>query len=82
MDLEELAMMLDSMDGDSVNEKEFNETAEKVKNCNFEDDQKLVLYGLYKQGTMGNINIDKPYMFDYVGTAKWYHIKNILLISL
>uniref|UniRef100_A0A670JVR8 ACB domain-containing protein n=1 Tax=Podarcis muralis TaxID=64176 RepID=A0A670JVR8_PODMU len=31
----------------------------------------LELYGLYKQSTMGNINIECPGMLDLKGKAKW-----------
>jgi len=29
------------------------------------------LYGLYKQGTAGDVNIDRPGMFDVIGRGKW-----------
>ena len=35
------------------------------------DEKKLKLYGLYKQATMGDINIEKPGMLDFKGKAKW-----------
>ena len=35
------------------------------------DDKKLKLYGLYKQATIGDINIEKPGMLDFRGKAKW-----------
>jgi acyl-CoA-binding protein len=31
----------------------------------------LRLYGLYKQGTIGNVNTSRPSQFDFVGRAKW-----------
>lgn len=34
------------------------------------DDQK-VLYGLYKQATIGDVNTTRPGMFDLTGKAKW-----------
>lgn len=33
--------------------------------------QKLALYGLYKQATIGNVNIENPGALDFVGSAKW-----------
>jgi acyl-CoA-binding protein len=35
------------------------------------DQVKLRFYGLYKQATIGNCNISKPYFWDMVGVAKW-----------
>ncbi|CAK6971102.1 acyl-CoA-binding protein-like [Scomber scombrus] len=29
------------------------------------------LYGLYKQATSGDVNIDRPGMFDIIGKGKW-----------
>ena len=35
------------------------------------DDELLKLYGLYKQATVGDVNTDRPGMFDFSGKAKW-----------
>jgi len=35
------------------------------------DDNKLALYSLYKQGTVGNNTTPKPGMLDFKGKAKW-----------
>jgi acyl-CoA-binding protein len=35
------------------------------------DDTLLKLYALYKQGTVGDINISEPGPFDFVGRAKY-----------
>ena len=35
------------------------------------DEVKLEIYGLYKQATVGNVNIERPGMFDPKGKAKW-----------
>lgn len=35
------------------------------------DKDKLELYGLYKQGTVGACNIPKPSVLDMIGAAKW-----------
>ena len=51
---------------------EFEMAIENVKKLkNITDLQKLSLYGLYKQATIGNININKPSFWDRVGLAKW-----------
>jgi hypothetical protein len=36
-----------------------------------DDTQRLQLYGLYKQSTIGDVNCDRPNVLDFVGTAKW-----------
>lgn len=33
--------------------------------------QKLALYGLFKQATIGDVNIENPGALDFVGSAKW-----------
>jgi hypothetical protein len=35
------------------------------------NDQKLVLYGLFKQATVGDVNTDRPGMLDFTGKSKW-----------
>jgi diazepam-binding inhibitor (GABA receptor modulating acyl-CoA-binding protein) len=35
------------------------------------DSELLELYGLYKQATVGDINIEKPYFFKFEELAKW-----------
>lgn len=35
------------------------------------DEQKLTIYGLYKQATVGDCNTPKPSMMDFVGKSKW-----------
>jgi diazepam-binding inhibitor (GABA receptor modulating acyl-CoA-binding protein) len=52
----------------------FNNSAELIKTCKREltNDEKLSLYGLYKQSTVGDINTSCPSMvFDYAGYKKW-----------
>ena len=36
-----------------------------------DNDTLLRLYGLYKQGSEGDVKGDKPGFFDFVGTAKY-----------
>jgi acyl-CoA-binding protein len=31
----------------------------------------LQLYALYKQATIGDVNVSRPGQFDFVGRAKW-----------
>jgi diazepam-binding inhibitor (GABA receptor modulating acyl-CoA-binding protein) len=35
------------------------------------NNDKLILYGLYKQATVGDVNTSRPGFFDAVGKAKW-----------
>lgn len=35
------------------------------------DDELLQIYALFKQGTVGDNNTDKPGMLDFKGKAKW-----------
>lgn len=38
---------------------------------NISNDEKLLLYGLYKQATTGDVNTSKPGILDMRGRAKW-----------
>ncbi|XP_029025879.1 acyl-CoA-binding protein-like [Betta splendens] len=51
----------------------FEKAAEEVKVLKQKPDQAemTVLYGLYKQATIGDVNIARPGMFDFTGKAKW-----------
>ncbi len=51
----------------------FEEHANKVKTLKSSptDEEKLKLYSLYKQGTVGDCNTERPGMFDFAGKAKW-----------
>ena len=53
--------------------EDFEESAIKIKESNIklDNDDLLLLYGLYKQSTEGDCNIDKPYFYDFKGTAKY-----------
>ncbi|XP_072010367.1 acyl-CoA-binding domain-containing protein 7 [Engystomops pustulosus] len=52
---------------------DFDKAAEDVKKLKTKptDDELKELYGLYKQSTVGDINIDCPGMLDLKGKAKW-----------
>lgn len=53
--------------------KEFTKAAEDVKKLKTKptDAEMLELYGLFKQATVGDVNTDRPGMFDFQGKAKW-----------
>jgi diazepam-binding inhibitor (GABA receptor modulating acyl-CoA-binding protein) len=72
MDVTELAMMLESMSAQPVSEEEFKAAADSLQDMHgMKDEEKLQFYGLYKQGTVGNVNTKKPSFFDFVGQKKW-----------
>lgn len=53
---------------------EFNAISDKIMkldNLKIEDDDKLTLYGYYKQATHGDCDISSPSFFDYTNTAKY-----------
>ncbi|CAD8183849.1 unnamed protein product [Paramecium octaurelia] len=51
----------------------FELAAEEVKSFvdKLNDQTKLQIYGLYKQATVGDVNIGKPGILDQKGRAKW-----------
>ena len=51
----------------------FTEATEKVKTLSQrpDDNTLLILYGLYKQATMGNCNTNQPWNFQIEARAKW-----------
>jgi diazepam-binding inhibitor (GABA receptor modulating acyl-CoA-binding protein) len=51
----------------------FDEAAEAAKTLNPKpsNDDLLVLYSLFKQGTVGDCNTAAPGMMDFTGKAKW-----------
>lgn len=55
-------------------ESKFEAVIEALKEIDIEklsNDEKLTLYALYKQATVGDVNTPKPGMFDMKGKAKW-----------
>ncbi|XP_041057451.1 acyl-CoA-binding protein [Carcharodon carcharias] len=52
---------------------DFEKAAEEVKQLKLKpsDDEMLLIYSLYKQATVGDVNTDRPGMFDLKGKAKW-----------
>ncbi|CAL5436068.1 unnamed protein product [Camellia sinensis] len=53
--------------------EDFEEHAEKAKTLpeSTTNESKLILYGLYKQATVGPINTSRPGMFNMRDRAKW-----------
>ena len=56
-----------------VTDEQFNTAAKDVKDLKTRpsDADLLELYALYKQGTVGDCNTDRPGMLDLKGKAKW-----------
>uniref|UniRef100_A0A0D9X4Q1 ACB domain-containing protein n=1 Tax=Leersia perrieri TaxID=77586 RepID=A0A0D9X4Q1_9ORYZ len=54
-------------------QEDFEEHAQKAKTLpeSTSDQNKLILYGLYKQATVGNVNTSRPGMFSPKERAKW-----------
>ena len=57
----------------------FQILSEKIKNTNIliSNEDKLELYKFYKQYTIGNCNIQKPYMYQITENHKWNAWNNI-----
>nr|ABE72959.1 acyl-CoA-binding protein [Jatropha curcas] len=53
--------------------EDFEEYAEKAKTLpeNTTNENKLILYGLFKQATVGPVNTSRPGMFNMRDRAKW-----------
>nr|XP_036217889.1 acyl-CoA-binding protein homolog [Bactrocera oleae] len=52
---------------------DFNTATEKAKAFSKRptDEEFLELYGLYKQSTVGDVNVERPGALDLKGKAKW-----------
>ncbi|MQM13780.1 hypothetical protein Taro_046707 [Colocasia esculenta] len=59
--------------GSPTAQEEFEEYAEKAKILpeNTTNESKLILYGLYKQATVGPVNTARPGIFNQRDRAKW-----------
>lgn len=53
--------------------KDFKTAADDVRKLKSKptDAEMLELYGLFKQASVGDINTERPGMFDFQGKAKW-----------
>ncbi|XP_053327604.1 acyl-CoA-binding protein [Spea bombifrons] len=56
-----------------MSQADFDRAAEEVKKLKATpvDQEMLELYALYKQATVGDVNTERPGMFDFKGKAKW-----------
>ena len=57
----------------SSNSPQFQQAANVVKNLNSDptNEELQLLYGYYKQATVGDINIEKPGFLNFKGVKKW-----------
>lgn len=83
MDLEELTMILETIEARIVPDDEFEEIARKAGALkNLDDENRLLFYGLYKQATVGDVNVKAPWAIEFVARAKWYADSFCLNLSL
>uniref|UniRef100_H3DP04 Diazepam binding inhibitor, acyl-CoA binding protein n=1 Tax=Tetraodon nigroviridis TaxID=99883 RepID=H3DP04_TETNG len=56
-----------------ITEESFQKAAEEAKVLKKSPDNTELgeLYALYKQATVGDVNVDRPGMLDFKGRAKW-----------
>ncbi|KAL5222564.1 hypothetical protein ABZP36_027277 [Zizania latifolia] len=62
-----------ALDGSSARQAMALKYAEKAKTLpeNTSNENKLILYGLYKQATVGDVNTTRPDIFNQRDRAKW-----------
>ncbi len=60
------------------NSSQFLQAVDAVNKLSIKPDNNTlgILYGLYKQATVGNNNTNKPTVFDIKGTVKWNNWNN------
>ncbi|KAJ8954572.1 hypothetical protein NQ314_007071 [Rhamnusium bicolor] len=56
-----------------INTQRFNQAAQNVKNLKGKpsDEDLLEIYALFKQGSVGDVNTERPGLLDLKGKAKW-----------
>lgn len=71
-------MLLETIEAKEVSPEEFQSAVVKSKQLtSMDNEQQLLLYALFKQATVGNINIPKPEKSDIAGSYKWYKILHL-----
>ena len=72
MDIEELRMLLSTMDPAAYTEADFKEATERTRGMkHLKDEARLQLYGLYKQALEGDNTTPQPWAVEFVAKAKW-----------
>jgi diazepam-binding inhibitor (GABA receptor modulating acyl-CoA-binding protein) len=51
--------------------QQIRDSAQLAPTITMNDEEHALIYGLYKQGTVGDINHEKPGMLDFKGKANW-----------
>jgi len=74
MDIAELSMLLEVLDVKSVTDEEVRnaESSARSMRSASSQEQNLLLYGLYKQYSLGDITIASPSEANVVEKYKWY----------
>lgn len=72
MDVTELSMLLESLDCHEVSVAEIESAVSASSQLlNLDSNQKLLLYALYKQFLVGDVNIPEPDKKDLMASSKW-----------
>ena len=72
MDVTELSMLLESLDCHEVTVAEIESAVSASSQLlNLDSNQKLLLYALYKQFLVGDVNIPEPDKKDLMASSKW-----------
>jgi hypothetical protein len=72
-DLAELTMMLQVIGPKKVSQEEFENAAKEAAGfANLDNETRLTFYGLYKQATVGDVNVASPWSIEFVAKAKWW----------
>lgn len=72
MDSPALLKLVKGSPNGGVSDADFDNARKGVEKLEgLSDDQKLLFYGLFKQSTVGNVNIPAPWAVEVVAKAKW-----------
>jgi acyl-CoA-binding protein len=72
MDIAQLSALLEKEGLTHVTDEEFDAAAQSVKSLQGLDTEQMGnLYGLYKQGHVGDINIPQPWSIQVQESMKW-----------
>ncbi|KAJ1412676.1 ankyrin repeat-containing domain protein [Ochromonadaceae sp. CCMP2298] len=72
MDIGELSMMLETLEVKTATEEEFQAAVAKAKSLsNVVPEQQIILYGLFKQCTVGDVSVPSPGEADVIAKHKW-----------
>jgi hypothetical protein len=73
MNLEAMTTLMDTIEDKPVTDEEFESASTQAAALEgLSNELRLLFYGLYKQGTVGDINTTAPWAIEMVKRAKWY----------